>query len=956
MKPSANLCPACLLSAGAATMPVQPVSSGITTLPCVFGGYQLIKKLGAGGMGIVYEAEELASGRRIALKVLNQILDTEEQRQRFLREGRLAATIDHPRSVYVFGTAEIEGVPVIAMELAEGGTLRDEFKRRGPLPVRDAVDAILGVLDGLEAAHAKGILHRDMKPSNCFVTGDGKTIVGDYGLSISQNNPAGDDRQITRSGMIMGTPAFSPPEQLRGQSLDQRADLYSTAGTLYYLLTGKAPVEAGSPVETVAAVLEGRITPLAKLRADVPPDLSAVVMRCLSADAAKRPATHAEMRQALISFSSIAPEPAPLGMRFLAGLFDGVILSSLLGGLSMIGDAWSLSSFSDYQRYAIVFVLGLLYYVMQECAWGATPGKMLCGLRVQRVHGGRPGARAAASRVGICFAVPMVAVWLVEPFLPLEQALRDQTSGLFLGLTALLLILDQAHLLLFIPAWKRRDRAAWHDQLTGLRVVRKAAPIVRKMLPKSRPVAELTNQERWGPFVPGAVISPEWRHGYDPVLKRPVLLQCRCGSGPSAQRRDCNRGGRLRWQQSVPDAAGAVWDVWQAPAGQPLQQITGEKAAAWRDVLSWLQDLSQELDAAEKDHTLPSTLTLAQVWITADGRAMLLDAPWPGVSADEFADHHPQAFLHRVASLARSQERPLYSDALLTGLASRSFDRLSHIAGNVAHLLPRRFLVSRTGRVASLISPVLLPLLVIAGILLTYDAFLAARWSEPFPGLPPLPKVLKLYSETINEPQPEAREAIEKHLTAHYAHLQETDGTVKLPDGMYLKKAHMDGLRVALAKSAMTNSSTRTASPAPYDEKVNELIQSRFEPFYLRQVSFKDELAPTLLMILVGVATCQLAGILLIGSPWLMRLNSVAVVTVTQRPASRLRMLWRWYIGWAPVMLFIVFQTLLGHDPFLTLPLHAQYLLLALLLLSLIAFVPRRSLVDRLAGTWLVVR
>ena len=168
MKPGSTLCAACLLSAGNETLPLQPVSTGIPTLPCVFGGYRLMKKLGAGGMGIVYEAEELESGRRLALKVLNQSLDNEEQRQRFLREGRLAATIDHPSSVYVFGTEEIEGVPVIAMELAEGGTLRDELKRRGIMPVRDAVDAILGIIDGLEAAHAKGVLHRDMKPSNCW--------------------------------------------------------------------------------------------------------------------------------------------------------------------------------------------------------------------------------------------------------------------------------------------------------------------------------------------------------------------------------------------------------------------------------------------------------------------------------------------------------------------------------------------------------------------------------------------------------------------------------------------------------------------------------------------------------------------------------------------------------------------------------------------------------------------
>ena len=196
-----------------------------TEFPCEFGGYRLRGLLGRGGMGTVYDAEQIATARRVALKMLGQGLDSPEMRQRFLREGRLAAGVSHPNSLYVFGSEEIEGVPVITMEIAGSGTLKDKLKRRGPLPVTEAVDAMLDVIAGLEAAFAAGVLHRDVKPSNCFVTPDGSVKIGDFGLSVS--TLAKEDSYVTATGVIMGTPAYASPEQLRGDNLDVRADIYS---------------------------------------------------------------------------------------------------------------------------------------------------------------------------------------------------------------------------------------------------------------------------------------------------------------------------------------------------------------------------------------------------------------------------------------------------------------------------------------------------------------------------------------------------------------------------------------------------------------------------------------------------------------------------------------------------------------------------------------------------------
>src|SRR5204862_1213259 len=129
-----------------------------------WGGYRIVRMLGAGGMGEVYEAEQTASGRRVALKVLRSRLQRAEDRARFLREGQLAASISHPHTVYIFGSEEIAGMPVITMELLPGGTLKERVTANGPMPAQEAVAAIMDIIGGLDAAQAAGVLHRDIKP------------------------------------------------------------------------------------------------------------------------------------------------------------------------------------------------------------------------------------------------------------------------------------------------------------------------------------------------------------------------------------------------------------------------------------------------------------------------------------------------------------------------------------------------------------------------------------------------------------------------------------------------------------------------------------------------------------------------------------------------------------------------------------------------------------------------
>jgi eukaryotic-like serine/threonine-protein kinase len=225
-----------------------------------FGAFAIVRPLGSGGMGEVYEAEELESGRHVALKVLSRSLGMSTDHARFIREGRLAAGISHAHTIYIYGTDEIQGVPVIAMELAPGGTFRDVVKARGSLPAAQAVDVIQQVVAGLEAAADAGVLHRDVKPSNCFIDSDGTVKVGDFGLSISTLTT--DERSLTLLGTVIGTPAFASPEQLRGDDLDVRSDIYSVGATLYYVLTGRAPFEDTNVIRLVTQVAQ-ELPPLA---------------------------------------------------------------------------------------------------------------------------------------------------------------------------------------------------------------------------------------------------------------------------------------------------------------------------------------------------------------------------------------------------------------------------------------------------------------------------------------------------------------------------------------------------------------------------------------------------------------------------------------------------------------------------------------------------------------------
>ncbi|HEY2909087.1 MAG TPA: serine/threonine-protein kinase, partial [Gemmataceae bacterium] len=253
IRESTDPVPGGMLTASHVPFTDNPEEDAAEPPPSEVGGYRLLRFLGSGGMGAVYEAES-AGGQHVAVKLLSSRLAASPASvERFRQEGRLASQLSHPRCVFVLAADTEAGRPYIVMELMPGRTLKDLVDKTGPLPPHDAIAHILDAIDGLAEAHRLGVLHRDIKPSNCFLTADDRVKVGDFGLAKSL--AAEDDRHITHTGAFLGTVLFASPEQIRGEPLDYGSDVYAICATLYYLLQGEAPYQHESVTAALAKAI-----------------------------------------------------------------------------------------------------------------------------------------------------------------------------------------------------------------------------------------------------------------------------------------------------------------------------------------------------------------------------------------------------------------------------------------------------------------------------------------------------------------------------------------------------------------------------------------------------------------------------------------------------------------------------------------------------------------------------
>jgi YVTN family beta-propeller protein len=296
------------------------------------GGYRLEQLVGRGAMGAVYRAEDLRLGRRVALKVLAaELADDERFRERFLTESRLAASLDHAGIVPIFEAGEADGLLYIAMRYVEGGDLRALVEREGRLAPERAVALVEQVAGALDAAHARGLVHRDVKPSNVLVaveSGREHAYLADFGLTKHTTSRGGP----TASDQMVGTVDYVAPEQIRGDEVDGRADLYSLGCVLFECLTGEVPFTRRSEVATIYAHLEDDPPRASERCRDVPPALDAVIERALAKDPKRRWQSGAELAAALHDTRGRARVPRRAVLVALAAI---AAVGATIGALSL---------------------------------------------------------------------------------------------------------------------------------------------------------------------------------------------------------------------------------------------------------------------------------------------------------------------------------------------------------------------------------------------------------------------------------------------------------------------------------------------------------------------------------------------------------------------------------------------------------------------------------------------
>ena len=629
---------------------MQPDSA--PELPRETGGFRLLRTLGRGGMGVVYEAEELASGRRVALKILaREHALSEEAFERFRREAKIAASVSDSGCVFVFGAHQIEGSPAIAMELCGGETLEHRM-RRGEVPIADAVRWTIEILDGLEAAHRSGIVHRDVKPSNCFITTEGRIKVGDFGLARSLVQ----DVQLTQSGAFVGSPLYASPEQIKGRPVDFKSDIYSTGATLYALLAGRSPYLGVNLGEVLSRILSEPPDPLSEKRKGVPPELEKIVLRAMARDPSARYPSHAAMREALRPFAETEARAAHPLRRFCAFMIDGALLALL--NLPLVG-IWARIDSTALQPVGtgtvqlqsphlqlVTVLMSMLYFTLAEGLFRRTIGKWITGQRVVVV--GSPESERARPYLRALLWTGGAFVISLLRFLPAAEGITAQAvlaSGLFNVVVALALLSTM------------RRRNGWrgiHELLSKTRVVAEPLPFERLVARRAPPPSRLEPADlapaRFGEYAihgrVGKTASGEVYEASDPELDRRVWIHAPAAGAAEliASRRSLDRPTRLRWLDAI-DVGGRRHEVFEAPGGAKLRDCAADKGGIdWPTTHRVLSTLAEELETPDAPRT-----TIDQLWIDRAWNLRILDEPL----GEDAARTKPEPPLQLLAHVAR---------------------------------------------------------------------------------------------------------------------------------------------------------------------------------------------------------------------------------------------------------------------------------------------------------------
>jgi hypothetical protein len=1000
----------------AVTRAPEPADAGADADPTEVGGYRLLRVLGEGGMGKVYEAQDLATGRHVALKLIAaQYAGSPDAVERFRREGRLASALAHPRCVFVLAADEEAGRPYIVMELMPGDTLEDLLCKQGPLPPEQALPKILDVIEGLQEAHRLGVVHRDVKPSNCFVEPDGRVKVGDFGLAKSLVSGA----HLTKTGSFLGTVQYASPEQIKGEPTGPHSDVYSVAATFYCLLTGKAPFHGGDPAATLARIVCDPAPSMRALRPELPEALDQVVLRGLERDCDRRWRNLEEFEAALRPFLPGKLSIVGLGVRFGAYVIDFFLLGLLGSAISLPitllgGDQTLLVQLVDLLTW-------LVYFAVPEAFWGWSLGKRWLGLRVVRSAGAeRPGLWRSLLRAGVCYGLldlGWIGTWLLEFFgaldySPSEDPITDIWNSLLLGV--IYLSIEAAGIMLVVCSMRTRNGyRGLHEWASGTRVIRLPEAEARRSLGSGCNELSVSHPAGLPDRVGGLRVLGAVRAdgpntvllGEDAALGRKALLWLRpsaIGTLVSDKRRGVSRVTRPRWL-----AGGRhddqLWDAFLAPAGHPLPDVVAtDGRLSWTETRHLLTQLTEELTAGTADSTLPSALTVEQIWVQADGRLQLADVP---LIQDKPGD--ALRLLRDVATLAlEGRSRPPDSppSAIRTPLPRHAAGMLDRLTGagepyrdiqqfhkDLADTANKPTAVTRSRRLAHV------------GVLAAFLSFGLCAGLAPA-GL--FPTILVVRGATSNLDSYELVQegldtlavrdvaaALQHDLIARCLALRQLQEDLRLREQLHAateQKRHFYDARrrslswvsqkLAASWEETQADQTRELDRSSFSRSLSESddVRSHNMRFYARWMSEQPEVMepvnnPTATVITLTFLAWPVGWVVwafLWRGGFSYPLLGLALVRRDGRPAGRPQCAWRAYLFWAPVAVLITCSVWLSTKYWSAWtpegsPLWLAWLAsvlwwagLALLPAYLIPALwsPERSLHDRLAGTYLVPR
>jgi uncharacterized RDD family membrane protein YckC len=936
-----DLCPRCLLDGltdGSTLSRTReaPESSGLRVGQDL-GRYRLLRRLGRGGFGEVWEAESHETGRHTALKLLPEARHASaEALERFAREGRLAASLSHPRCVFVFGADTVDGYPAIDMELMDGGTLQDVLGREGPMPYPRAVDAVLDMIDGLEAAHAAGILHRDVKPSNAFVDADGRVKIGDFGLSKSLE----DQELLSSAGGFIGTPSYASPEQVRGAELDVRSDIYSVGATLYALLAGHAPFRGRRATEVLAKILADDPPPIAV--AGVPASLARIVRRTLAKSPEARPRDYASLRAALLPFSARGLGVPGVARRAVAKVIDNALLVAVQ---LLVFGAWSKG---------LLFVLGtaaldLAYFSVTEGLWGRSLGKRLLGLRVVGRDDRPIGVRQAFVRAVVFLAFARLA-WM--PRLWTGGGPGTGWDWLFLA----------ASFAVFVTMRRRNGYSGIHDLASRTWVRTIAASPLAPRLPEAPPAVAAAQDRRFGPYVESYPLQESAAEGvlvaWDPLLRRNIWVHHFAPDlpMPTLAQIAVTTPHRLRWLQGTREGT-RHWDAYEAPRGTTLAAwIQARGTLSWSDLRRVLHDVVEELTRTLAQRDARSVLSTGRLWVDANGSVRLLDFALAPEEGGALAPGGWRVFLHQLVHFAlngRLEAIPLdiVPPVLLPELArpvvarlcgaAPAFDTPSEVAAALQELEARPAEISRRRRFVSLGPSLAMPLQISAVIVLAMAMRLStAAWSAF--------EAKRHAAALSHETAGERREACRVLAGWYWA---------KVPEGSVWRRVAGDRDRTLLEDARRDYGEATDARAARAAARTLGLPDP--DPEGIPVYSFLSGVGVTVAMPLMVGAVVALPLALVLRGGLGLRLSGIAVLDASHEPATRVRCLFRGFCAWSPMWLVHVYWKV----PFRLHPDGLPFQVvttLGLILMTVGAayalWRPERSLQDLLAGTRLVPR